>query len=320
MTMNIVKTALSASLLAALSALPTAARAQDNAAAVEALFNAGKKLMADGNVAEACPKFLASYNLEHRVGTLLNLADCYERSGQLASAWGRFVEARNLAQRAGQPEREAFASDHAKALEPRLSTLAIQVTSPPPGFTVQRDGLGVEAGAYGVAVAIDGGAHEITASAPGMKPWTGHVTVQPASDHQTLSIPPLEPAPVAVATPAPTPVGETSHTQRYIAIGTAGVGVVAIGIGTVFGVEAISKNSDSNAKGGGCGLGGANNCNASGVALRQTAVSDGTISTVFIGVGAAAVLGGVVLWLTGRPSSSTTVGFDGRNLLLRGEF
>jgi thioredoxin-like negative regulator of GroEL len=66
--------------------------AQDNSAAVEGLFAEGKKLAAEGKLAEACPKFLASYNLENRSGALLNLADCYEKTGQLATAWARFLD------------------------------------------------------------------------------------------------------------------------------------------------------------------------------------------------------------------------------------
>jgi hypothetical protein len=263
------------------AAPPRIARAQDNAAAIEALFSAGKKLMADGKFGEACPKFLASYNLEHRIGTVLNLADCYEKNGQLASAWARFVEARTLAQRAGQAEREAFASEHAKGLEPKLSTLAIVVPSPPPGLAVERDGVKVEAGAYGVAVAIDGGPHEITASAPGMKPWTGHVTVGASLDRQSVTVPALEAAPVAATVPLPGSNDDSGRTRRYV-----GMGVGALGI----------------------------------VATRSTAVSDGTASTVLIGVGAAAVVGGAILWFTGRPASTTTVGFDGRSLLLSGSF
>ena len=303
--------------LAALVTPALPARAQDNAAAVEALFSAGKKLMADGKVAEACPKFLASYNLEHRIGTVLNLADCYEKNGQLASAWARFVEARTLAQRASQPERATFAGDHAKALEPRLSTLSVTVTAPPPGLKVTQDGVAVDAGAFGVAVAIDGGKYDVSASAPGMRTWTGQVTVQTSGDHQTLAIPALEAAPVVAV--AGTEHASPTSTRTYAAIGLAGAGVVAGGLGVVFGIVAITKNHDSNT--GGCGVNGvADDCNAAGLALRNAAVSDGTLSTVLIGVGAAAVVGGAVLWLTGRSASSTTVGFDGRSLVVGGTF
>jgi hypothetical protein len=317
--MNPLPTALSLATLAALLAYVPAAHAQDNAATVEALFEAGKGLMKEGKIAEACPKFLASYNLDHRLGTLLNLADCYERNGQLASGWARFVEAATLAQRANQPERATFASDHARALQPQLSTLVVSVSSPAPGMTVQRDEAALDAGAYGVAVAVDGGKHRVTASAPGKRSWSAEVTIQKTGDRQTLTVPALEDAPVApaaAAVPEPRPV---LSTRRYVGLGAAGAGLVVVGVGAAFGAIAIGKNHDASPD---CGIGGnANACNQSGVALRSTAVTDGTISTVFIGVGAAAIVGGAVLWLTGAPSSAkVTVGFDGRSVEVLGRF
>src|SRR5450432_3403221 len=67
-------------------AAPSFARADDSAAA-QALFDQGKKAMAALNYAEACPKLEESYRLQEALGTLLNLADCYQRQGKLASAW-----------------------------------------------------------------------------------------------------------------------------------------------------------------------------------------------------------------------------------------
>jgi hypothetical protein len=314
---------LSLAVVTLLLASAAPARAQDNSATVEALFDAGKKLMADGKVAEACPKFLSSYSLDPRIGTLLNLADCYERNGQAASAWARFVEATTLANRANQPERAAFASQHAKALEGKLSTLVVAVPSAAPGQTVTRDGVAVDAGVYGVAVPVDGGKHALSASAPGKLTWSGDVTVQATGDHQTVTIPALEAAPVTVVAAVPLstsgPVSEGPPTRKYVGIGTAAVGVALVGVGTVFGVMALGKNSDATPF---CGKNGvANDCTSPGVNDRSTAVTDGTVSTVLIGVGAAAVVGGVVLWLTGSPShASTTVGFDGRNVVLAGKF
>jgi hypothetical protein len=79
-----------------------------------------------------------------------------------------------------------------------------------------------------------------------------------------------------------------------------GAGVVGVGLGSVFGALAIGKKNDSNASGH-CDP--SNNCDATGTTLRNEALSDATLSTVAFGVGLAAAVGGVVLWLT-APSST----------------
>ena len=68
-----------------LVALPVGA--QSNKATAEALFTEGRALATSGKCAEAIPKFQASQKLDPGVGTLLNLAECYEQVGKTASAW-----------------------------------------------------------------------------------------------------------------------------------------------------------------------------------------------------------------------------------------
>jgi len=308
---------------------PRAALAQDNSATVEALFNEGKRLAAADQLSEACPKFLSSYNLEHRVGTLLNLADCYEKTGQSASAWARFVEARTLAQRAGQAERADLAKQHADALLPKLSKLTITVPRPVAGLQVTRDGAGVDAGVFGVAVPVDPGDHVVQATAPGKQPWKSSTPV--AGDAASVSVevpaltdvvvaptPPPGPAPASHAAPwADEPPGMSG--RKIGALGLAGTGVVALGVGAVFGVMAIGQK---NASAPDCNVGGvANACYPDGATARQNAVTDGTISSVLLGAGAALAIGGVVLWFW--PSSSAapaSVSLDLRGLVVGGSF
>lgn len=318
------KALLVSSLVVAVALASVPARAQDNSAAVEALFSEGKRLAGEKKFSEACPKFLASYNLEHRVGTLLNLADCYENNGQLASAWARFIETRTLAQRNNQPERAQLAADHAAALEPKLSKLTIQVPKAPPGLELRRDGAVIDPGAFGVAVAVDPGKHVLEAQAPGKKPWHGEVTVADGADQKTFEVPELADAPKPVLNPgsSTTTVEEKrSPARAIVGIGIAGLGVISLGVGTYFGVAALGKRSDSNANGN-CGANGQpNDCNATGVALRDDARTLGNVSTVFIVIGGVATVGGLVLWLTAPSSSSkTVVGFDGQSIRLSGSF
>src|SRR5688500_1084042 len=69
------------------------AAAQSASAEAEQLFRDGKRLMKEGKYDEACVAFEASQKADPATSTLLNIADCYEKAGRIASAWGAFLEA-----------------------------------------------------------------------------------------------------------------------------------------------------------------------------------------------------------------------------------
>src|SRR5579862_5648801 len=105
---------LTAALLVAWASLlvrPAAAQSASEQAAAEALFNQARDLMAAKQYADACPKFAESERLDPAPGTLLNLATCYERNGQIASAWVTFKEAATAAHKADQADRARLARD-----------------------------------------------------------------------------------------------------------------------------------------------------------------------------------------------------------------
>ncbi len=112
-----------------LALAPAVARAQSasDQAAATALFKQGRDLMAAGKYADACPKLAESQRLDPGAGTLLNLATCYEKNGQLASAWTTYQDAASAAQKAGEGERVKAARAKVAALEPTLPTLTIVV-------------------------------------------------------------------------------------------------------------------------------------------------------------------------------------------------
>src|SRR5687768_6154338 len=88
---------------------PRLASAQGDKATAEALFAEGRRLMSSGDFKTACPKFAASQKLDPGLGTSLNLADCYEKSGKTASAWAEFRDAAAAAHRVGSKDREQVA-------------------------------------------------------------------------------------------------------------------------------------------------------------------------------------------------------------------
>src|ERR1041385_700610 len=93
------------------SVRPALAQGEGNKAAAEALFSAGRDLMAAGKFDDACAKFEASQKLDAGLGTLLYLADCYERANRLASAWATFKEAESIAMGRNDASRAQIAKD-----------------------------------------------------------------------------------------------------------------------------------------------------------------------------------------------------------------
>jgi hypothetical protein len=322
---------IAAGLALALS-LPAAARAQASGpdrAAAQALFDDARRLMGDKRYAEACPKFEESQRIDPGVGTLLNLAECQTLTGKTASAWANFLEAAYQAKAAGQSKREMTARARAAAIEPKLSKLTIIAGGDAASAEIKRDGKVISPSFWGTAMPIDPGDHTVTATAPGKKPWTTTITVNPDGHLATISVPQLEPEPpplpppvvvappppppppppVVVAPPPPPPPpppdpGRGARRVAGIVVGLAGLG--GLGAGAYFAVQASSKNNQSL---GMCLVKQPAMCSPTGVSLRNDALSDGNIATVAIVVGGAAAVTGLVLLISSaQPSAPARTG------------
>jgi serine/threonine-protein kinase len=294
--------------------LPGAARAQSGADPVAArtLFQDARKLMAESKYEQACPKLEESLNLDPGIGTMFNLADCWEHVGRTASAWSRFLDAASAAKNAGQAGREKVARDRAAALEPHLSRLTIAVAVAPPGLEVHDGGRSVAASLFGTAIPVDPGAHTIEAKAPGKKPWQGVVQVAAGGGSVSVTVPPLATDDTAVAAPVVAPVaapGSASEsmtvstadssrggTQRVAGWVTASLGVVGLAVGAGLGLAGESKNNQAKA------LCPSLSCTQSVInqhtMLVNSAQSMFTSSYVGFAAGGAAVVGGLALVLT----------------------
>ncbi len=291
--------------------------AHDTAAA-EAAFAEARALIRQGHYAEACPKLEASFALDPALGTLLNLSDCFERTGRTASAWVRYREAAAMAVQQGHREREAIARERVAALEPRLCRLVVR-TSHGPNLDVTRDGVVVDRAALGLPVPVDPGPHVVTADAPGATTFTARVEVRPPEKDGPCALTAVEiPALLdgeqtgPVVSPEP-PVGPPRvdqsapsawGTQHTLAVVAASGGLVALGVGTAFLFKAASTQRDADAK---CTSAG---CTPEGKTLMADAGASADVATVTFIVGAALVATGAVLWLTSpslRSSPSATL-------------
>lgn len=285
------------------------AHAQTNeggSAAAESLFQEARKLMDAKRFSEACPKLAASQKIAPAVGTLLNLADCYERAGQLASAWARFHEAIALAQRLGRADREKTAKERADKLEPRLIKLTI--VSQESGVEVKLDGNVLEAAALTSGHPVDPGKHVIEASAKGKKAFTTTVDVSDKTKSPSVEIPTLEAdseaAGKTVTPPTDPRVGEdkgqSGSTQRIAGLAVMGVGVVGVAVGTIFGLRTSSIWSEAKTHCTGI------DCDRTGVQLAAEAKNAGTVSTISFIVSAALLGGGAAIFFTAPKSPPKT--------------
>jgi hypothetical protein len=276
----------------------------DSTQAAQVLFEEGRKLMGAGDLVAACPKFAESQKLDPGAGTLLNLALCYEKSERFASAWSAYTEAASQADRGGRAQWLKRSKDKAAALAPVLSTLTVVVPpgSKVEGLEIKRDGTKLAPGEWGVKVPIDGGEHVIEASAPNHSPWQTRVTAAAQRDVVKVEVPVLTrtaaaPAPAVAPAPQDKPPVETStgSTQRILGIVAGSAGIIALGVGGYFGLQAQAKHEDA-----------LPNCTPDGRRDYDAAHQAADISTIAVVAGAVLLAGGVVLYLTAPRGSRTT--------------
>jgi tetratricopeptide (TPR) repeat protein len=213
------------------------ARAEGESAAAEALFQQGKTLKEAKRWSEACPKFAAAYQLDRTLGALMNLADCEEQLGQIASAWAHWGEAVELAEKTGD-KRASFASTRRDTLSKRLPLIQVdvkpQAATATVKLTVYRDDLRIDPAAYGVPLPSDPGAHVIRVrrgtevlhveKVTAVEAKTTPVAIDLAAIERAAPPPPAPEGPAVVA-----PLGN-QKAIGFAVLGVGGVTLVAAGV------------------------------------------------------------------------------------------
>ena len=288
-----------AACLLLLPALPATASAAE-ATKADQLFAEGRELLEKGRFAEACEKFRQSEESAPAIGTLINLAYCYEQIARFRSAMDAYAEAEMLAKQAKDDKREKFARERFNAVEPKALKLVVRVAdAASTGIEVKRNNVVVPPAQWGIPVAVDPEDLVITATAPGRVAWRGGVIGRGEGAVITVVVPALEEArgdgkPAAKA--EPTGIASLG-TKKLVALGLGGAALATIGAGTALAFGAKSRYDDSQAH---CD---ATGCDAKSVDAQQGAVAQGNVATVLIAVGLACIGGGVYLWITSDESS-----------------
>jgi hypothetical protein len=173
---------------------------------------------------------------------------------------------------------------------------------------VTMDGETLATALDGVPLPVDPGSHAFTFEMAGQAPVTKTFVIQEGQHDRRETV--LFGAPVmipVVATAAPDSSSSSGGlgTQRTLAIVAGGLGVVGLGVGTAFGIVALSQKSGAETA-----------CPSSSCATEagsnkwSQAATSGNVSTVALIVGGVGIAGAAVLWLTapGAQSGTTQVG------------
>jgi hypothetical protein len=278
----------------------------------EALFEQARNAADAGSYASACPKFAESYRLDPTPGALLNLADCEEHLGHVATAWLNFRKAAEVL--APTDSRLPIAKQKVAALEKRLSRLAIRLApNAPAGTLVKRDGEEITNAILGVAVPTDPGKHVVTVTAPGLREQRYEVavaegvsiefTAEAFANGAPASAPASAPSTSPSTSLALTPPGQDDRgdlrTYGFIAGGIGAAGLLAglVTRGLALGKKgSIADHCDANKL-----------CDQTGLDAVSAADTLQTVSTVSLLVGVAGLGTGAYLILSNPKPSEPQV-------------
>jgi hypothetical protein len=292
-----------ASCLLSLSIGEVAAAPVDDASRATArkLGYSGVEAYQAGDFAAASDRLERAYRVLRVPSIGLWSARALVKLGKLVEASERYVEVQQLSGSAGdeavQKRALADAATDLAALTPKIPLVTVQVEGAPAAeVSVLMDGAPIPVALLGDARPVNPGRHDIEGTRNGE-----HAVVQLilAEGEQKAALlrfgAVVQKAPVVggnLGTPA-APAASKLGSQRTFALVAGGIGVVAVGVGTVFGLKSRSRHDDA-AKyctGGSC-------TDTRGVTAGNDAHAAGNVSTIVMIVGAAGLAGGVVLWLS----------------------
>ncbi len=219
--------------LAVLSAPHSAGSDERDVMRADTLFREGRALMKSGNYESACPKLEESYRLDPAAGTGINLGDCFEKQGKVASALLAYQAARALL-KAGDPRIGPVEKEIA-ALDKRAPRLTIKLApGAPDGTTVKRDGREVEASKLGLPVAVNPGKHTVTVLSAGAAPRRRSVAIA-ESERREIVVEADEPDEIGQTRPASVESGapakdDSPDVQRTLGFVALAAGAAALGV------------------------------------------------------------------------------------------
>jgi hypothetical protein len=260
-------------------------------AAAEALFRDGRAAAQRGDWETACPKLRESQRLDPAAGTLLNLADCEEHRGKVATAWQLFRQV--VDSLPTSDERSPIAATRASALEKRLPRMTVRLVGQvPAGVKVTRNDVELSEASLGSALPVDPGAYTVTVSAPGRATATSSVTI---AEGASTAVDVKAGAPTEGASGVEVKAPGASRTAGWV---MGGIGLAGLVVGGVAGVLTIADKStvDSN-----CDA--TKHCSQTGYDAAQSGKTLGLVTTTGLLIGAVGLGTGAYLLLSSKGST-----------------
>jgi tetratricopeptide (TPR) repeat protein len=274
--------------------LKVAAQSEDLA---QSHYMAGQAYYKQARYQESIREFEEAFRLSDKAALLFNIAQAYERSGNLDQTveyLKRYLKHPDTKDQTGVEER-------LKNLQERLSKTGIQVQCDVIGAAVTVDGKTIGQTPLGQPVSVAAGSHEIKVEKVGYKVFTAFVSVVAGSIIPVAAKLVSEGNSVTAA-PANQPVvseaAETPRKKRFWTWIVGGSGAALIITGAITGGLALGKASDAN-----MATASSEKTDNENSAKRLALVSD-----VTIGLGAACVAGAAILYFyEGKPEQAKTV-------------
>lgn len=220
------------------------AHAQSDPGRADALYREAVELFKAGNVRGACSKLDESFGLDPKTQTLFSLAKCRQREGRVATAWLQFGELVKRGEREGDAAKLAEYKAKYAELDRLVPRATLKLEAHPEVTDVKLDGKSIPRAEWSAPVPVDPGEHVFMFSGAGKLDVERRVNLR-ESETITLDIETLRDA--GSATPPDGGGGEvapksggSSPTLGYI---LGGVGIAAIGVGTITGIVAINDKS-----------------------------------------------------------------------------
>ncbi|MGC4069045.1 MAG: hypothetical protein QM784_31260 [Polyangiaceae bacterium] len=247
-------------------ASPSVASAQAEAETkeqrAEALFSSARQLLELRQYPLACPKLEQSQQLDPAVGTLLYLAFCYEMTDRFALAWRTYRAAEAGARAQGQGERVKLARLRASLLEPKLALVRVEAACPLTDVAISLDEAQLSSQELERGVRLEPGRHRLRLRSRHLLAYeavfevrSGEESVVPLDCKNVEKLTRVEPGSATRRDVSKSnayghsKVGsESDHggaVRRLLGFASGTIGVVALGIGTVYALDSAHKSEDA---------------------------------------------------------------------------